>query len=56
MIGRYIEECGLYKILVYSEIYGKNTLKQIIVGKDMKMSVKAHTTLYLALFAIFIND
>ena len=27
VIGKYIEESGLYKILVDSEIYGENTLK-----------------------------
>ena len=56
MTGKYIEERGLDKILVDSEIYRENTLKQILGGKDMKMSVEAHTTLYLALFRVFINN
>ena len=55
VIGKYIDETGLDKILVVSEIYGENTLKQILGGKGMKMSVEAHPTLYLALSRVFIN-
>lgn len=35
-IGKYIEESGLDKVFADSEIYGVNTLKQILVGKDIK--------------------
>ena len=56
VIGKYIEENGLDEILVDSEIYGENTLKQILSGKYMKMSAEAHTTLYLALSRVFVND
>ena len=56
VIGKYIEENGLDEILVDSEIYGENTLKQILGGKYMKMSAEAHTTLYLALSRVFVND
>ena len=56
VIGKYIEESGLDKILVDSEIYEENTLKHILVGKDMKMSAEAHTSLYLVLSRVFIND
>ena len=43
MIAECNEGSCLNKILVDSEIYGENTLKQILGGKDMEMSVAAHT-------------
>ena len=43
MIAEYNEGSCLNKILIDSEIYGENTLKQILGGKDMEMSVAAHT-------------
>ena len=43
MIAEYNEGSCLNKILIDSEIYGENTLKQILGGKDMEMSVSAHT-------------
>ena len=44
------------KILIDSEIYGENTLKQILGGKDTKMTAEAHTTLYLVFSRVFINN
>ena len=43
VIGKYIEESGLDKIPIDSEIYGEKTLKQMLSGKDMKMNVEAKT-------------
>ena len=43
VIGKYIEESGLDKIPIDSEIYGEKTLKQMLRGKDMKMSVETKT-------------
>ena len=52
VIGKYIEETGLDKILVDSEIYEEKTLKQILGGKDMEISVES----LLALLRVFINN
>ena len=56
VIWKCIEENDLDKILADSEIYTENTWKHILDGKDIKMSVKTHTTFSLALSWVFIND
>ena len=56
VIGKNNEEIHLDKIPADSKIYGEITLKQILGGKNMKMSVETTTTLYSALFRVFIND
>ena len=53
VMGKYIEESGLDRLLVEAGIYGETTLQQILAGNTW---VEAHTTLFLALFRVYFSD
>lgn len=56
VIGKYISESGIDRLFLESGIYGSTTLGQILDGKHMKRGVEAYTTMYVALFSIFIKE
>ena len=56
VIGKYIENSGLDEIFIESNIYGPNTLNQILQGKHMNRAVEAYMLLYLTLYDPYINN
>ena len=49
VVGKYINSSGLDKSFIEAEIYGQNTMEQIINGKHCKQSFVAYLTLYRTL-------
>ena len=53
-IGKYI---GLDRLLCETGIYGECTLLNSILGrKNKKMGMEAHTTMYLALYHLYLKE
>ena len=55
-IGKYIDSSGLDQIFIEANIYGPATMEQIKSGKHMKRSVEAFTTMYTALFHLYVQQ
>eukprot|EP00794_Sanderia_malayensis_P012400 gene12400-13683_t len=49
-IGKYIEDSGLDRLFTKAEIYGENTLSQVLAAKHYKRAMEAHTAIYLPFF------
>ena len=56
VLGKYINCRVLDQILVDTEMYGPNTLSQILNGKHMKRGFETHMILYLSLSNLFYNN
>ena len=55
-IGKYINSSGLDQIFIEANIYGPATMEQIKGGKHMKRSVEAFTSMYTALFHLYVEQ
>jgi len=55
-IGKYINSSGLDQIFIEANIYGPATMEQIKGGKHMKRSVEAFTSIYTALFHLYVEQ
>ena len=53
-IGKYIDESGIDQSLVEADIYGPTTIQQIKERKHMKWGIDAYTTMYLALYKLYL--
>ena len=56
VIGKYISESGVDRLFIEAGMYGSTTLGQIIDGKHMKRGVEAYSTMYLALFSLYVRE
>ena len=52
--GKYIDESGIDQSLIEADIYGPTTIQQIKEGKHMKRGIDAYTTVYLALYKLYL--
>ena len=55
-LGKYISDSGFEEAFAEPEIYGPATIKQINNGKHMQRSFEPNTTLYVALFCVFMES
>ena len=53
VLGKHIENSGLFRLFIETGIYGETTLGQIINGKHMKRCLEVYISMYLSLFEIF---
>ena len=56
VLGKYINNSGLDQAFEEPEIYGPATIEQIKIGKHMKRSFEANTTLYVAPFCVYMES
>ena len=54
-IGKYVEDSALDRLFTAAGIYGKCTLSQILAGKHMKRAMEARTTMYMAIYRIYLR-
>ena len=55
-VGKYINNSGLDQAFAEPEIYGPATIERINNGKHIKRSFEANTTLYVALFCVYMES
>ena len=55
VLGKYINNSGLDQAFEEPEIYGPATTEQIKIGKHMKRTFEANTTLYVAPFCVYME-
>ena len=56
VLGKYINNSGLDQAFAEAEIYGLATIEQIKHGKHMERSFEVNTTLYAALFSVYMKS